>query len=98
MNKYGKTKYRVKSGYVLRSIAGEHVIVPVDAQSAITNAVMVPNDSAVFLWKTFEQPCTLEEAVEKGLREYEATEETLRNSAERFIQESLNYGILEEVE
>ena len=89
-------KYRIKSGYVLREIAGECVIVPVDTESTITNAVMVPNDTAVFMWKAFERPCTLEDVVKKGMQEYEVTEETIRDSAERFIKESLKYQILEE--
>ena len=50
-----KKKYRISPGYVLREIAGEYAIVPVGAgnESPMENTVMVPNDSAVFLWKNF---------------------------------------------
>lgn len=46
-------KYRVSADYLLREIAGEYAIIPVGAASQISNAVMVPNDTAVFLWNTF---------------------------------------------
>ena len=46
-------KYQIKDGFLLRQIAGEYTIIPVDAESLIFNAMMIPNDSAVFLWKAF---------------------------------------------
>ena len=93
-----KRKYRIKSGYILREIAGEYAIVPVDTESVFSNAVMAPNDTAVFLWKAFEQPSTIEDVVRKGLQEYDVTEDVIRKSTEHFIEESLKYEILEEVE
>ena len=93
-----KKKYRIKSGYILREIAGEYAIVPVDTESVFSNAVMAPNDSAVFLWKVFEQPSTIEDVVRKGLQEYDVTEDVIRKSTEHFIEESLKYEILEEAE
>ena len=93
-----KRKYRIKSGYILREIAGEYAIVPVDTESVFSNAVMAPNDSAVFLWKVFEQPSTIEDVVMKGMQEYDVTEDVIRKSTEHFIEESLKYEILEEAE
>ena len=91
-------RYRIRSGYILREIAGEYAIVPVDDESLFNNAVMAPNDTAVFLWKAFEQPSTIEDVVVKGMQEYEAAEEQIRKSTEHFVKESLKYKILEEVE
>lgn len=93
-----KKKYRIKPGFILREIAGEYTIIPVDAESLISNAMMAPNDSAVFLWKAFEKPVTIEDVVVQGMQEYDVAEETIRNSIERFVRESLKYKILEEVE
>ena len=59
---------------------------------------MAPNDSAVFLWKAFEQPSTIEDVVRKGLQEYDVTEDVIRKSTEHFVKEILDYKILEEVE
>lgn len=59
---------------------------------------MAPNDSAVFLWKAFEQPSTKEDVVRKGLEEYGTTEEIIRNSIDHFVESTLKYKILEEVE
>lgn len=93
-----KKKYRIKPGFILREIAGEYAIVPVDAECLFSNAVMAPNDSAVFLWKIFQEPCTIERAVEKTLQEYDVAENKLRRSVENFVADVLKYEILEEVE
>ncbi len=95
-----KKKYRIRSGYILREIAGEYAIVPAGAESEspLENTVMAPNGSAVFIWKSFEQSRTLEDVVVQGMLEYEVEEETIRRSIKRFIKEMLEYKILEEVD
>ena len=95
-----KKKYRIKPGYILREIAGEYVIVPVGAESKspLENTVMAPNGSAVFIWKHFEEPSTLEDVVVQGMLEYDVTEDRMRRSVENFVTDALNYKILEEAE
>lgn len=93
-----KKKYRIKPGFILREIAGEYTIIPIGEESFISNAMMAPNDTAVFLWKAFEKPSTIEDIVVQGMQEYEVTEEMIRKSTEHFVSESLKYKILEEVE
>lgn len=93
-----KKKYRIRPEYILREIAGEYAIIPVDTDSPMENAVMAPNETAVFIWKCFEEPSTLEEVVARGMQEYDVAEEKLRNAVGRFVKESLEYKILEEEE
>ena len=93
-----KKKYRIRDGYILREIAGEYAIVPVGAGngSPLENTVMSPNDSAVFIWKNFERPSTLEDVVIQGMLEYDVTEDRMRRSVENFVADALEYKILEE--
>lgn len=93
-----KKKYRIKPDFILREIAGEYAIVPIGSDNIFSNAMMVPNDSAVFLWKAFEQPSTIQDVVVKGMMAYEVAEDTIRKSIEHFVKESLEYKILEEAE
>lgn len=91
-------RYQIKSSYILREIAGEYAIVPVDEESVISNAVMLPNETAVFLWKAFQEPCTMDEVVKKALCEYDAEEEIIQNAVARFMRETLTYKMMMEVE
>lgn len=93
-----KKTYRIRPGFVLREIAGEYAIVQTGGGGPLENTVMIPNESAVFFFNAFQQPSTKADAVMKGLQAYEATEETLRRSADRFVESTLRYSILEEAE
>ena len=90
LQKINEKKYRVNSDYLLREIAGEYA-------RQISNAVMVPNDTAAFLWNAFQQPRTISEVVAQALEEYEAAEDTIQNSALNFVHDTLRYALLEEV-
>ena len=89
--------YRISSGYVLRQIAGEYAIIPIGEENLISNAIMTPNASAVFLWNAFQQPRTIEDVVALGMQEYEVTQEQLQRDVERFVEESFYLKILAEV-
>ncbi len=90
-------KYRIRDGFVIRQIGGEYTIIPLDETSEIKNAVMVPNDTAAYLWNLFGQPCTLEQAVQHILEEFDGPPEKIRQDVEMFVMESLQMQILEEV-
>lgn len=93
----GDRKYRVRPGFVLREIAGEAAIIPVDGRGAFGNAIMAPNQTAAFLWKVFEQPRTIEEVVAAALEQFDAPCDTIRPAVEKFVMESLNLKTFEEV-
>lgn len=97
MGKQNK-KYQISPDFILREIAGEYVIVPVGEDNIFSNSMMAPNNTAVFLWKAFEHPSTVEDVVIKGLQEYEVTEDTIRKSVQKFLKECLKSKILLEVE
>ena len=97
MEKQNK-KYQISPDFILREIAGEYIIVPVGEDNIFSNSMMAPNDTAVFLWEAFEQPSTVEDVVIKSLQEYDATENVIRESIQKFIKECLESKILLEVE
>ena len=94
-----KKNYRIKSGYIIREIAGEYAIVPAgtECEALPENTVTAPDSSAVFIWKSFEQPSTLEDVVIRGMLEYGVAEDKMRSSVERFAADALECKILEEV-
>ena len=92
-----KRKYQVSQDFILRKIAGEYAIVPVGGDNVFSNAVMAPNETAVFLWETFQQPSTIQDVVVEAMQKYDATEEQIYNSISNFVKQSLEFKVLEEV-
>lgn len=93
-----KKKYRIKPDFILREIAGEYAIVPIGSDNAFSNVMMAPNNTAVFLWKEFEQASTIQDVVIHAIEKYDAEEEKIRESIDKFVKESMKYQVLEEVE
>ena len=93
-----KKKYRINSDFILREIAGEYLIIPTGSDNVFSNAVMALNGTAVFLWKAFQQPSTIQDVVVKGMQKYDVTEDQIYKSISNFVKQSLEFKVLEEVE
>lgn len=93
-----KKKYQINPNFILRKIAGEYVIVPIGSDNVFSNAIMTPNHTAVFLWKEFEHASTMQDVIIHAMKKYDAKEEEVRESVEKFVKESMKYQVLEEVE
>ena len=92
-----KRKYRISSDFILREIAGEYTIIPTGGDNVFSNAIMAPNETAVFLWEAFQQPSTIQDVAVKAMQEYDVTEDQIRRSIFNFVKQSLEYKVLEEV-
>ena len=92
-----KKKYRINPDFILREIAGEYTIIPIGGNNVFSNAVMAPNETAVFLWEAFQQPSTIQDVVVEAMQKYDATEEQIYKSISNFVKQSLEFKVLEEV-
>ncbi|NME57592.1 PqqD family protein [Dorea formicigenerans] len=92
-----KKKYRINPDFILREIAGEYTIIPTGGNNVFSNAVMAPNETAVFFWEAFQQPSTIQDVVVEAMQKYDATEEQIYNSISNFVKQSLEFKVLEEV-
>lgn len=91
-------KYQISSDYLLRQVGDECAIIPVGEEAVISNAILVPNESAVFLWNEFLLPSTEEDVVKRCLQVYgEDVGDQIKEDVHRFVQESLMHKILKEV-
>ena len=82
-----KTLFRINPNYLLRQVADDYVIIPIDDELELNNAIMTPNQSAVFIWNEFINANTIENVVQKALSKYDVSEETIRNDVRRFVFE-----------
>ena len=62
---------KIKNGFVLRSVGGHSIVVPVGAQTIDLNCMITLNDTGAFLWQRLQQDCTAQELTEALLAEYE---------------------------
>lgn len=77
---------KIKENLILKSIAGNHIVVPVGAENLDFKGMITLNDTGAFLWNRLIQECTEEELVQSLLAEYEVDESTAREGVAAFIQ------------
>ncbi len=86
---------KIKNGFILRSIAGSNIVVPVGAASVDFNGMITLNDSGAFLWRELEKGSDVDGLTAALLGEYEVDEPTARKCSEEFIEKLKEADCLE---
>lgn len=90
-------KYQNNPNYILREIAGECVLVPVGEECIISNGIISLNDTSAFLWKCFQEPKTIAEAVAEARAEYEDPNEELEKHINGYVEQYIQLKLMVEV-
>ena len=86
---------KIKEGFVLRSIAGSNIVVPVGATALDFNGMITLNESGALLWKVLEQGSDVEGMTKALLSEYDVDEETAKACSAEFINKLKEAGCIE---
>ena len=86
---------KIKHGLVVRSIAGESVVVALGEASKNFNGIIKLNETGRFLWDKLAAGCEAAELVEAILAEYEIDRDTAEKDIARFVATLEGANILE---
>ncbi len=87
---------RIKEGFVLKTIAGSTVAVPVGENLVNLQLMLTLNESGAFLWNLLEKSCAEEDLVTAMTSEYMVDAETARQDVGEFIKILKENHILDE--
>ena len=88
---------KIKSGFLLRDVAGCKIAVPVGKRTADFNGMINLNGTGAFLWKRLEQGATEDELTAALLEQYEDVDEpTARESVRSFVKTLSDADILDD--
>lgn len=85
---------KIKQGFKLLSVAGEHMVVPLGMQTVDFQAMITLNDTGAFLWKELQDECTAEELVVKLQECYEVDLDKAKCDVEKFVATLNQEGLL----
>ena len=87
---------KTKTGFRLRNICGENVIVAEGIENIDFSKIISMNESAAYLWqKVAEEPFTTEDLARLLCEEYEVDEATALADAKTVAQQWIDAGIIE---
>lgn len=84
----------IKGEFVLRQVAGETILIPVNNTALSMNGMAVLNEVGAFLWERLPQAEDAQELVSEILAEYDVDEETARADVNEFLNQLKAYHIL----
>lgn len=83
---------KIKKGFVIRTVGGQNVAVPVGEMSKNFHGMINLNETGKFLWDFFSQEHTLEEGVTALCGEYDVDSSIAENDVKRFMETILSNG------
>lgn len=87
---------KIKSGFVLREIAGAPVIIPVGERVIEFKGMLMPNETGSFIWRKLTAEITYDDLLSAILDEYEVDEATARADLDGFLAEARKIGAIDE--
>lgn len=84
---------RIKDGFLLRQIAGQHVVLPTDSDLDL-NMMITLNETGAFLWEKLQSEIDEDALVAALLGEYDVDEATARTSVAAFVKKLNEHGFL----
>ena len=86
---------KIKQGFVVRSIAGESVVVALGEASKNFNGIIKLNETGRFLWDILSVGATVEELQAQMLEAYDVTPDIAKKDIESFVGSLRGAGIIE---
>ena len=87
---------KIKSGFILRTVAGNNVVVAIGEQSKNFNGVIKLNESGLVLWKKLSAGADKAELVSALLDEYDITADIAETDVDRFVGVLRDAGAIED--
>lgn len=86
---------KIKSGFVLRKIENDYIVVSVGKRVKEFNGVINLNEASATLWQLLENGASQEDLVSKLLEEYSVEKSVAEKDVLAFTQKLKESGILE---
>ena len=88
---------RIKEGFTLRTICGEHVVIGEGLAQVNFNKMLSLNGSAAYLWEQVQgRDFTLEDLVSLLTEKYDVSGEQARQDAAKLVQVWQEQGVAQE--
>lgn len=89
---------KIKDTYLVRSVAGENLVIPLTGSSISFNSTVTLNETGRFLWDLLQQETDFDTLLSALLKEYDVDTDTATRDIAAFIETLRENNILEDEE
>lgn len=87
---------KASNQFILRSIAGEHLLIPVGDAAMSVKGLIALSESGLLLYQKMKESCTREELVSALVGEYDVAEEVAQADVDAFLNQMRGLKMLVE--
>ncbi|NLG81171.1 MAG: PqqD family protein [Bacilli bacterium] len=87
---------KIKTGYVLREVGNQCVVVPVGETAVTFNGIITLNKTGKYLWELLQEDVTVDDLVNGMLSKYDVTKEVATKDILEFLEVLRKHQILVE--
>lgn len=87
---------KIKPGFVLRNMAGEHIVMPTGKNISQFDGTIVLNEVAAFVWEQLNESCSREELVQAILAEFDVDRPRAEADLDALLAKLHEYQVIEE--
>ncbi len=87
---------KVKSGFALKNIAGESIVMPVGDNIKSFDGAIVLNEVSAFVWNKLENGASRNELLEYILAEFDVDADKAASDLDALLEKLVGYGVAEE--
>ena len=87
---------KIKSGFILRTVAGKNLVVPVGERASEFSLMVSLNSTGAFLWEKASSEFTRESLTEDLMKYYGISSEKAAEAVDLFLDKISREGFLED--
>lgn len=87
---------RASTGFILRNLAGEYVVMPAGNNIGAFGGAILMNELSAFVWEQLKVSVSRDELLARILDRYEVEEKTAAADLDALLAEMKRMGIIEE--
>ena len=87
---------KAKSGFVLRNVVGEYILIPTGDNIGKFNGTIAMNGVAALVWEKLQSPVSRDDLLAAILDKYSIWEEVVAADLDQLLKKLKDYGVIEE--
>ena len=86
---------KAKTGFVMRNVVGEHVVMPVGDNIVSFKGTVILNDVAAYVWEKLQNPVSRDDILKAVLDEFNVDEKTAAADLDKLLVRLDEFGVIE---
>ena len=87
---------RIKDGYMLQTVAGSNIVVPVGEGELSFRGMLTLNEVGALVWRALESGSSPEEIASQIVKEYSVDEQTALRDVNAYIEKLRSINVIED--